>query len=66
MRGKVKFYLTKRGFGFITAEDGNDYYFHYTNIAEEGKRLFEKGEGVEFKAVSSPKGLEAMDIRLTK
>jgi len=50
MKGKVKFYNEKKGFGFISAEDGNDYFVHSTELAgavlhENDEVNFEIGQG---------------------
>ena len=47
MRGKVKFYNTQRGFGFITREDNNEgIFFHHSDVGED--RYLEQNDEVEF------------------
>ena len=36
MKGKVKMFNKEKGFGFITTEDGNDVFFHYSSILQDG------------------------------
>lgn len=45
-RGKVKFFNEQKGFGFIVGDDGKDYFFHHTDIAQ-GRKVGE-GTGVTF------------------
>ncbi|MHC4442016.1 MAG: cold-shock protein [Planctomycetota bacterium] len=62
--GTVKWFDSKKGFGFILgAEDGKDIFVHYTNIEGEGFRSLKDGEAVEFEMVESDKGLQAQNVR---
>ena len=64
--GTVKWFDSKKGFGFILgAEDGKDIFVHYTNIEGEGFRSLKDGEAVEFEMVESDKGLQAQNVRRT-
>jgi len=54
MRGTVKFYNEKRGFGFITREGGDDVFFHVTDVEE--KRYLEQNDKVEFEVVEGREG----------
>jgi CspA family cold shock protein len=62
--GTVKKIVSDRGFGFIAAEDGKEYFFHRSGLdpSLDFDRL-EGGEKVEFKIESSPKGPRAAGIR---
>jgi CspA family cold shock protein len=62
--GTVKKVVADRGFGFITGDDGKDYFFH--RDALDGTIQFERlvgGEKVEFDAQSSPRGPRAVNVR---
>ena len=62
--GTVKKIIVDRGFGFITGEDGKDYFFH--RDALEATIEFERlvgGERVEFDPQSSPRGPRAVNVR---
>jgi len=62
--GTVKWFDSKKGFGFIQGtEDGKDIFVHYTSIEGEGFRSLKDGESVEFELVNSEKGLQAHHVR---
>jgi CspA family cold shock protein len=48
MQGNVKWFNELKGYGFITAEDGNDYFVHFTGIKSEGFRTLKEGQKVRF------------------
>ena len=62
--GTIKKIVSDRGFGFITAEDGKDYFFHRDGLAAslDFDRLI-GGEKVEFDVESSPKGARAKNVQ---
>ena len=62
--GRVKKVVADRGFGFITADDGKEYFFHRTAVGAsiDFDRLF-GGEQVEFDVQQSPKGPRAANVR---
>ncbi len=60
MKGKVKFFNEKKGFGFITGDDGQDYFIHVSALPNN-MRLVENEE-VEFEASRSDRGLQAKNI----
>jgi CspA family cold shock protein len=62
--GTVKKVVSDRGFGFITAEDGKDYFFHRDGLDRsiDFDRLI-GGERVEFAVEQSPKGPRATNVR---
>ncbi len=61
--GKVKWFNTKKGYGFITRDDNDeDIFVHYTSISGDGYRALEKGEDVQFELVEGPKGLQAQNV----
>jgi cold shock protein len=62
--GTIKKVVADRGFGFITADDGKDYFFHRSGI--EASLDFDRlvgGEPVEFEIEQSPKGPRAARVR---
>ncbi len=61
--GRVKWFDTKKGFGFIEAEDGSgDVFAHYSDITGSGYRSLEEGERVKFEIVNTPRGRKAEKI----
>ena len=62
IKGTVKWFDVKKGFGFIQQEDGNDVFVHYSNISGNGFKVLEDGESVEFEVVEGNKGLQAENV----
>lgn len=63
MKGNVKMFNAEKGFGFIHAEDGNDYFFHYSAILMDGYKTLDKGAAVEFEVEPSERGLRACKVK---
>lgn len=61
--GTVKFFNAEKGFGFISREDGDDVFVHYSNIEGSGYRSLEEGQRVEFEIGQGRKGDEAQNVR---
>ncbi|WP_456342063.1 cold-shock protein [Thermovibrio sp.] len=62
LTGTVKWFDSKKGYGFITADNGQDVFVHYTGISGEGFKTLEEGERVSFNVTESEKGLKAVDV----
>lgn len=63
-QGTVKWFNEKKGFGFITPDDGGDDLFvHHTNITANGFRTLKDGQRVEFEPAQGKKGMEATQVR---
>jgi CspA family cold shock protein len=62
MKGTVKWFNAEKGFGFITTEEGNDVFAHFSQIQKEGFKTLEEGQSVEFNVVEGQKGLQAEQI----
>ncbi len=60
--GTVKWFDTKKGFGFIQQESGPDVFVHYSSIDADGFKNLEEGQPVEFELVDSPKGPKAQNV----
>lgn len=62
MKGTVKWFNAKKGFGFISDEDGNDVFVHFSALNMEGFKVLEDGESVEFDVVEGEKGPQAANV----
>jgi cold shock protein len=60
--GKVKWFNDAKGFGFITSEQGDDVFVHFSAIQGGGFRSLAEGAAVEFDIVTGPKGLQASNV----
>lgn len=61
--GKVKWFNSKKGYGFIRKEDNDqDIFVHYTSIEGDGYKALQEGEEVQFEMVEGPKGLQAHNV----
>ena len=56
MKGTVKWFNTRKGFGFITDEDGVDYFVHFSEIEGEGFKKLRDGQAVTFEADADEAG----------
>ena len=63
MKGTVKMFNKEKGFGFITAEDGKDVFFHYSSLLMDSYKAAEVGEQVEFDVEESDRGPRAANIK---
>ncbi len=62
MNGTVKWFNGEKGFGFITGEDGNDVFAHFSQINSEGYKSLDEGQKVSYDVVEGPKGPQAENI----
>ncbi|HLH75545.1 MAG TPA: cold-shock protein [Candidatus Binataceae bacterium] len=60
--GVVKWFSPKKGYGFITMDDGQDVFVHYSAIGGVGFRSLEEGDKVSFEVMQGPKGLQASNV----
>ena len=62
-RGTVKWFNEAKGFGFISQENGEDVFVHFSAIQAAGFKTLAEGEAVEFEVTKGPKGLQASNVR---
>ena len=63
MLGTVKWFNEKKGYGFITPEEGSDVFVHYSAIASEGFKTLVEGQKVEFDVIDDKKGKKAINVK---
>jgi len=61
-QGTVKWFNDQKGFGFISAEDGKDYFVHFSGIVGDGHKSLAEGAKVEFEIESTDKGPRAIQV----
>ncbi len=62
--GTVKFFNAEKGFGFITQDEGEDIFVHFSNIQANGYRSLDQGQRVEYDVAPGRKGDEAQNVRV--
>ncbi len=60
--GKVKWFNSEKGYGFLAQENGPDVFVHYSAIQGGGYRTLTEGQTVEFSIEQGPKGLQASNV----
>ncbi|MCC7210302.1 MAG: cold-shock protein [Candidatus Brocadia sp.] len=60
--GTVKWFNDKKGFGFISQDNGQDVFVHQTAIQSEGFRTLAEGDKVEFEVIKDQKGYKATKV----
>lgn len=62
MIGKVKWFSSEKGYGFIEREDGGDVFVHFSAIQEEGFKTLTEGQEVAFDIVEGARGPQAANV----
>jgi len=62
--GKVKWFNSQKGYGFIEMKEGRDVFVHYSAIKSAGFRTLEEGQEVEFDVVEGQKGPQAANVTI--
>jgi cold shock protein len=64
MLGKVKWFDPKKGYGFISMDEGTDVFVHYSAIQSDGFKTLEEGAEVEFDLATGNKGPQAANVKV--
>jgi CspA family cold shock protein len=62
-KGTVKWFNAEKGFGFITAEGGNDVFVHFSSIQEDGFKSLDEGQAVSFDITQGNRGPQASNVK---
>jgi cold shock protein len=62
VNGKVKWFNSEKGFGFIEVEEGNDVFVHFSAIQGEGFKTLDEGQEVEFEIEEGNRGPQAKNV----
>lgn len=63
LKGKVKWFNSQKGFGFLTGDDGKDYFLHFSEIKMEGYKTLNENDSVEFNTEETDKGIKAINVK---
>ena len=61
-KGTVKWFNNQKGYGFISDEQGNDVFVHYSGLNMEGFKSLDEGASVEFEVIQGEKGPQAVNV----
>ena len=62
MKGTVKWFNAEKGFGFISDEEGNDVFVHFSALQMDGFKVLDEGDEVEFEVIDGEKGPQAANV----
>ncbi|WP_373232840.1 cold shock domain-containing protein [Cohnella sp.] len=62
MKGTVKWFNAEKGYGFISIEDGNDVFVHFSAIQGDGFKTLDEGQSVEFEITEGNRGPQASNV----
>jgi CspA family cold shock protein len=62
-KGTVKWFNEKKGFGFLSHDDGTDLFVHHTGIVGNGFKTLYEGDRVEFEVEKGEKGPRAISVK---
>lgn len=62
MIGKVKWFSSEKGYGFLEKEDGGDVFVHFSAIQDQGFKTLTEGQQVEFDIVEGARGAQASNV----
>ena len=62
MKGTVKWFNNQKGYGFISDEQGNDVFVHYSGLNMEGFKSLEEGQAVSYDLTEGARGMQAANV----
>ena len=65
-KGTVKWFNAEKGYGFITGEDGQDVFVHFSAINGEGFKSLEEGQAVSYDLTEGARGMQAANVEKLK
>ena len=65
-KGTVKWFNGDKGYGFITPDEGDDLFVHYSEIQSDGFRTLDEGARVEFEVTEGRKGQQASSVTISQ
>ncbi len=65
-KGTVKWFNNSKGYGFISDEEGNDVFVHFSGINSEGFKTLEEGAAVEYEVTDGAKGPQAVNVTVVR
>lgn len=66
MKGQVKWFDSKKGYGFITTEEGKEIFVHFSGIVSDGFKSLGEGQTVEFEVAEGAKGAQAVQVKVVE
>ena len=63
-KGTVKWFNSQKGFGFISDEEGNDVFVHFSGLAMDGFKSIEDGQAVTFDVTEGARGMQAINVNI--
>ncbi|MCX4302299.1 MULTISPECIES: cold-shock protein [Rikenellaceae] len=66
MKGQVKWFDSKKGYGFITGENGKEIFVHFSGIMSDGFKSLNEGQQVEFEVGNGAKGEQAVNVTVVE
>lgn len=64
VKGKVKWFNAKKGYGFLSAESGEDVFVHFSELQQDGYKTLDEGQDVEFDMEQDKRGLKAKNVKV--
>ena len=63
-KGTVKWFNSQKGFGFISDDQGNDVFVHYSGLAMDGFKSIDEGQAVTFEVTKGARGMQAVNVQI--